>query len=120
MANMAHDGYSIMEGAIEEPLLAEISEELNRLEQVRPGGDIRPNPSGGNVTQPWVNLLNEGEVWQRVAIHPWVMQEVLGKGFLFSLAATEVVGDGEPEQPILCADCIYEFPRPPTLSCNTM
>ena len=124
VANMAREGYSIVEGAIEEPLLAEITVELDRLEQVRPGGDLPPGPSGGNATRRWVNLLDDHEVWQRVATHRWVlqvMQEALGEGFLLSLAATEIVGDGEPEQPIHCVDGIYAFPRPhPTLACNTI
>eukprot|EP01041_Mallomonas_annulata_P037801 gene37801-61175_t len=42
VANIARDGFSIMPGAIPEAFQREICAELDRLEQVRPGGDIPP------------------------------------------------------------------------------
>ena len=117
-------GYAIMEGAIDAGFCAEISAELDRLEQVRPGGDIPPGPFTGFVTRRWFDLLNDGEVWQRVAIHPWVMQvlpHVLGEGFLLSTMGSAVVGDGEEPQMLHVDDGVYQFPRPhPNLVCNTM
>lgn len=124
VANIARDGYSIMEGAIPPAFEAEIGAELERLERVRPGGDIPPQAFTGLVTRRWLDLLNDGEVWRRVAIHPWIMQimpRVLGEGFLLSTMATAVVGAGEPEQAIHDDDSVYQFPRPhPNLVCNTM
>ena len=121
---IARDGVAIMEGAIEPDFLAEIAAELERLETVRPGGDIPPGPFTGFVTRRWFDLLNDGEVWQRVAIHPWVMQvlpKVLGDGFLLSTMGSAVVGDGEAAQMIHTDDSVYLFPRPhPNLVCNTM
>jgi hypothetical protein len=68
--------------------------------------------------------LNDGEVWQQVATHPWLMQvlpEVLGEGFLLSTMGSAVIGPGEPAQPIHVDDGVYAFPRPhPTLVCNSM
>lgn len=124
VANIARDGFTIMPGAIPDAFRGEICDELNRLERVRPGGDIPPQPFTGQVTRRWFDLLNDGEVWQRVAIHPWVMQlqtEVLGDGFLLSTMGSAVVGPGEPAQPIHVDDGVYAFPRPhPHLVCNTM
>ncbi|XOV89680.1 MAG: phytanoyl-CoA dioxygenase family protein [Pseudomonadota bacterium] len=118
------DGYAIMENAIPADFRAEICAELDRLEQVRPGGDIPPGPFTGQVTRRWFDLLNDGDVWQRVAIHPWILQvlpRVLGEGFLLSTMGSAVVGDGEPAQPIHVDDGVYAFPRPhPNLVCNTM
>ena len=121
---IARNGYSIIENAIKPDFLKEIIEEIGRLESVRPGGDIPPGPFSGLVTKRWFDVLNDGEVWQRVATHPWilsVMQSVLGEGFLLSAIGTAVVGDGEAAQPIHADDQVYMFPRPhPNLVCNTM
>ena len=118
------EGFSIMEGAIEPDFLQEIRAELDRLEEVRPGGDVPPADFTGHVTRRWFDVLNDGDVWQRVAIHPWIMQvipEVLGEGFLLSTMGSAVVGDGEPAQPLHADDGVYGFPRPhPNLVCNTM
>lgn len=122
--NLARDGFTIMPGAIPDAVRREILDELERLQRVRPGGDIPPQPFTGQVTRRWFDLLNDGEVWQRVAIHPWLMQilpQVLGEGFLLSTMGTAVVGDGESAQPIHVDDGVYAFPRPhPTLVCNSM
>jgi ectoine hydroxylase-related dioxygenase (phytanoyl-CoA dioxygenase family) len=122
--NIAQNGYAIMEGALEEGFREEIVAELARLEQVRPGGDIPPGPFTGMVTRRWFDLLNDAEVWQRVAIHPWVMQvlpRVLGDGFLLSTMGSAVVGPGEEAQALHVDDGVYQFPRPhPNLVCNTM
>ena len=124
VANIERDGYSIMQNALPEGFRQEVLDELDRLEAVRPGGDIPAQAFLGFVTRRWLDLLNDGEVWQRVAIHPWLMQvlpRVLGEGFLLSSMATAVVGAGEPEQGIHDDDSVYEFPRPhPNLVCNSM
>jgi hypothetical protein len=123
-ADIGRDGYAIMEGAIELAFCDEIRDELDRLASVRPGGDIPPGPFTGLVTRRWFDLLNDGDVWQRVAIHPWVCEVlplVLGEGFLLSTMGSAVVGDGEEAQPLHVDDGVYAFPRPhPNLVCNTM
>ena len=84
---IARNGYSIIENAIKPDFLKEIIEEIGRLESVRPGGDIPPGPFSGLVTKRWFDVLNDGEVWQRVATHPWilsVMQSVLGDCLLYT------------------------------------
>lgn len=122
--NINRDGFSIMENVIDPDLLARISIELERLQTMRPGGDIPPAPFTGHVTRRWFDLLNDGEVWQDVAVHAWVLKvlrEVLGEGFLLSTMGTAIVGPGEPQQLIHDDDSVYNFPRPhPNLVCNTM
>ena len=121
---IAEQGFSIMHDAIEPDLLAQILTEIERLERVRPGGDIAPAPFSGFHTRRWFDLLNDGDVWQQVAIHPWVLpilEQVLGDGFLLSTLGTAVIGPGEQAQPLHCDDMVYMFPRPhPNLVCNTM
>ena len=121
---VARDGFTVLPDAIPETFRLEIIAEIERLERVRPGGDIPPAPFTGQVTRRWFDLLNDTEVWQRVSIHPWVLQvqaAVLGESFLLSTVGTAVIGDGEPAQPIHVDDGVYAFPRPhPNLVCNTM
>nr|WP_070960802.1 phytanoyl-CoA dioxygenase family protein [Hyphomonas sp. Mor2] len=124
VSKVARDGYTILHNAVDADFLDEIYREIDRLEQVRPGGDIPPAPFTGQVTRRWFDLLNDGDIWQDVAVHPWVMQvqqQVLGDGFLLSTMGTAVVGPGEVAQPIHVDDALYGFPRPhPTIVCNTM
>lgn len=121
---VAKQGFAIMEGAIEESFRGALMAELDRLEKVRPGGDIPPAPFTGFHTRRWFDLLNDGDLWQQVAIHPWVLkvlERVLGDGFLLSTMGTAVIGPGEAQQGIHCDDMVYGFPRPhPNLVCNTM
>lgn len=121
---IADKGYSIIEDVIDVAFRQDIIDELDRLESVRPGGDIVPKPSTGIVTRRWFDVLNDGEVWQRVATHPWIMAvlpRVLGKGFLLSTMGSAVIGPGERAQSLHVDDAVYSFPRPhPNLVCNTM
>ena len=117
-------GFAVIEDAIDDDFRRAICDEIVRLEEVRPGGDIPPGPFTGFVTRRWFDLLNDADVWQRVAVHPAVLQvleRVLGAGFLLSTMGTAVVGSGEETQAIHCDDQVYSFPRPhPNLVCNTM
>lgn len=124
VANLKRDGYSMMTGAISPAFVAALNAELDRLQSVRPGGDLPPQPFSGHVTRRWFDLLNDAPIWQRVAVHPWLMQvlpRVLGEGFLLSTMGSAVIGPGEPDQPIHVDDGVYAFPRPhPNLVCNSM
>ncbi len=123
-SEIADRGYSIMEDAIGETFRLQVLEELERLESVRPGGDIPPGPFTGLVTRRWFDLLNDDDVWQHVAINPWIMSvlpHVLGEGFLLSTMGSAVIGPGEESQMLHVDDGVYQFPRPhPNLVCNTM
>jgi hypothetical protein len=104
--DIKEQGFAVMPGAIDDALCKRILAELERLESVRPGGDIPPGPFTGLVTRRWFDLLNDGEVWQQVAINPW---------------GSAVIGPGEEAQLLHVDDGVYQFPRPhPNLVCNTM
>jgi hypothetical protein len=124
VANIARDGFSVMPGAVSPADQRTLLAELDRLESVRPGGDFPKSDFIGQVTRRWVDLLNDADVWQDVAVHPWILQvmpHVLGDDFLLSAMATAVIGPGEAAQGIHDDDGVYRFPRPhPNLVCNTM
>ena len=123
-SEIAEQGYSIMEGVIDDEFRIKVLNELERLESVRPGGDIPPGPFTGFVTRRWFDLLNDADIWQQVAIHPGVMSvlpHVLGDDFLLSTMGSAVIGPGEESQMLHVDDGVYQFPRPhPNLVCNTM
>ena len=123
-SEIAEKGYSIMEGVIDNEFRIQVLDELERLESVRPGGDIPPGPFTGLVTRRWFDLLNDADIWQQVAIHPGVMSvlpHVLGDDFLLSTMGSAVIGPGEESQMLHVDDGVYQFPRPhPNLVCNTM
>ena len=73
-SEIAEKGYSIMEGVIENKFRIQVLNELERLESVRPGGDIPPGPFTGFVTRRWFDLLNDDDIWQQVAIQPSVLE----------------------------------------------
>ena len=123
-SEIAEQGYSIMEEVIDNKFRIQLLDELERLESVRPGGDIPPGPFTGFVTRRWFDLLNDDDVWQQVAIHSGVLAvlpHVLGEDFLLSTMGSAVIGPGEESQMLHVDDGVYQFPRPhPNLVCNTM
>ena len=58
-SEIAEQGYSIMEEVIDNKFRIQVLDELERLESVRPGGDIPPGPFTGFVTRRWFDLLND-------------------------------------------------------------
>ena len=116
-------GYSIAEGVIDDAFCAEIRDEISRLEQLGPPS-LTPNEFTGYKTLRYFDLLNQGEVWQRVATHEpttSVIRGVLGHDCLLSTMGTAVIDPGESTQRIHCDDGLYEIKRPHKhLVCNTM
>jgi ectoine hydroxylase-related dioxygenase (phytanoyl-CoA dioxygenase family) len=116
-------GFSIMQGAIDVALCDEIIGEIRRLEATSAPG-LANNPRGGAKTIRYFDLLNQGEVWQRVAAHPNllpVLRAVLGKDMLLSTMGTAVLEAGEAAQLIHRDDDLYEIAMPHrNLVCNTM
>ena len=97
-SEIAEQGYSIMEGVIDKKFRIQLLDELERLESVRPGGDIPPGPFTGFVTRRWFALLNDGDVWQQVALHSdvlAVLHPVVGENFLLSTLGSAEIGPGE-------------------------
>lgn len=116
-------GYSIMQGAIEPALCDDIVAEIERLEAIAPPHQPRNVHTGYNTVR-YFDLLNRGEVWQRVATHAHVLsvvRGVLGKDMLLSTMGTALIGPDEPAQRLHRDDDLYEMPMPHKhLVCNTM
>jgi ectoine hydroxylase-related dioxygenase (phytanoyl-CoA dioxygenase family) len=116
-------GYSIMEDAIDLALCNEIIAEIERLEATEPPS-LKGNAFVGYNTVRYFDLLNRGEVWQRVGPHPNllpVLRGVLGNDMLLSTMGTAVIAAGEKAQPIHRDDELYDIAMPhKNLVCNTM
>ncbi len=121
--SLEQHGYAIMEGAIELSLCDEIIGEIRRLE-AHSEPSLKGNAFVGFKTVRYFDLLNQGEVWQRVATHPNVLpviRSVLGQDMLLSTMGTAVIEPGERAQPIHRDDELYEMTMPHrNLVCNTM
>ena len=116
-------GYAIVEGALDLRFCDEIVAEIERLEaSFEPS--LKGNAFVGYKTVRYFDLLNQGEVWQRVAAHPNllpVLRGVLGADMLLSTMGTAVIAPGERAQPIHRDDELYDLAMPHrNLVCNTM
>ncbi len=121
--NIEKEGYSVAEGIIEPAFCEEIKAEISRLERVGSPAIVQ-NEFTGYKTLRYFNLLNESEVWERVAVYPPVLEVIrgiLGQDCLLSTMGTAVIDPGETTQRIHCDDALYGIERPhPHLVCNTM
>jgi ectoine hydroxylase-related dioxygenase (phytanoyl-CoA dioxygenase family) len=120
---VATDGYTIVPDAIEPDLIAELTDELARLEKEL---DIKPssNDFEGRQTLRVYNLLARGSVFARVPVHANVLpvvEGVLDPGCLISSLSSIAIGPGETAQPIHADDQLMPLAKPhvPTV-CNTM
>lgn len=124
VAEIAAQGFSVIEDVIPKDFLDDIFEELDRLEKLRPGGDVPPAPFTGRVTRRWFDLLNEDDVWIDVATNPAllpILEKVLGPDFLLSTMASAIIAPGEAAQRIHADSQPYRMRalgRP--MVCNTM
>ncbi len=73
VGEIAEQGYSIVEDAFDADFARQLLEEFEHLERIRPGGDIPPAPFVGFVTRRWFDVLNDGDIWQQVAVQPAIM-----------------------------------------------
>ena len=116
-------GFSIAENVIDPVFCEEVKAEITRLENIGPPA-ITQSEFTGYKTLRYFDLLNQGEVWQRVAIHEPVLdviRGVLGRDCLLSTMGTAVIDPGETSQRIHCDDQLYGIARPhKNLVCNTM
>ena len=101
----------------------EVCSEISRLETDGPPS-LKSTEFTGYRTHRYFDLLNRSEVWERVAIHPFVLEVVrgvLGDDMLLSTMGTAVIDPGETAQAIHCDDQLYGIQRPhKNLVCNTM
>src|SRR5579871_205735 len=120
---VAEQGYTIVEDAIEPALVDELNDSLARLERFL---DVQPSPNSfeGHHTLRVYNLLAFDDVWQRVPVHPNVLSlvdRVLDPGCLISSLSSIDILPGELAQPIHADDQLIPLPKPhPPTVCNSM
>jgi len=122
-AEIAEKGYTIIERAIEDDLIAGIDEALRKLESDL---SIVPalNPFEGTNTLRIYNLLAHGKVFGRIPAHDAVLpvvERVLDPGCLVSSLSSIAINPGEIAQPIHADDQLIPFAKPHVaVVCNTM
>ena len=120
---IAEQGYTIVEDAIEPALVDELDDSLGRLERFL---EVQPSPNSfeGHHTLRIYNLLGYDDVWQKVPVHPSVLpivEQVLDPGCLISSLSSIDILPGEIAQPIHADDQLIPLPKPhPPTVCNTM
>lgn len=95
-------GYYIMADAFSQPLCDEILDEIARLARDKVPRSL-DNDFHGHKTVRYYDVLNYGEVWQRVATHEAllpVVRGVLGEDCLLNTFGTSIIDPGETAQPI--------------------
>jgi len=123
IARIGHDGYTILEDAIEPDFIDALNADLARLEREL---DIKPsrNDFEGKKTLRVYNLLVHGKLWERIPVHPEVLpvvEGVLDPGCLVSSLSSINIGPQETPQPIHADDQLIPIPKPhPPTVCNTM
>ncbi|MEY2588773.1 MAG: hypothetical protein QOJ67_757 [Acidimicrobiaceae bacterium] len=123
IAEIAEQGYTIVQGAIEPDLVDGLHDDLLRLEH-----DLAVVPAQndfeGERTVRIYNLLVHGELYERVPVHPNVLpivEGVLDQGCLVSSLSSISIGPDETPQPIHADDQLIPIPKPhPPTVCNTM
>jgi ectoine hydroxylase-related dioxygenase (phytanoyl-CoA dioxygenase family) len=120
---IARDGYTIIEDAIESDLINALSDDLRRLEKIY---EISPadNSFEGSRTVRIYNLLALGKVYEAVPVHASVLpvvERVLDRGCLVSSLSSIAIQQGETAQPIHADDQLIPLAKPhaPTV-CNSM
>jgi ectoine hydroxylase-related dioxygenase (phytanoyl-CoA dioxygenase family) len=120
---VAEQGYTIVENAIEPALIDELTGALQRLEKYF---DVQPasNSFEGHKTMRVYNLLAFDNVWQQVPVHDHVLpiiDGVLDPGCLISSLSSIDILPGEIAQPIHADDQLIPLPKPhPPTVCNSM
>jgi ectoine hydroxylase-related dioxygenase (phytanoyl-CoA dioxygenase family) len=120
---IARDGYTVVEDAIESELIDALSDDLRRLEETY---EISPadNSFEGSRTVRIYNLLALGKVYELVPVHASVLpvvERVLDRGCLVSSLSSIAIQPGETAQPIHADDQLIPLAKPhaPTV-CNSM
>jgi ectoine hydroxylase-related dioxygenase (phytanoyl-CoA dioxygenase family) len=120
---VAEQGYTVVEDAIEPALVDELNDSLSRLERFL---DVQPSPNSfeGKRTLRIYNLLAYDDLWQRVPVHDHVLpivERVLDPGCLISSLSSIDILPGETAQPIHADDQLIPIPKPhPPTVCNSM
>jgi ectoine hydroxylase-related dioxygenase (phytanoyl-CoA dioxygenase family) len=123
LAEIAQDGFTIVEDAIEPGLCDALAADLLRIERqhgIVPAG----NDFEGARTVRIYNLLTHGALYEQVPVHENVLpvvEGVLDRGCLVSSLSSIAIDPGEKAQPIHADDVLMPIPRPHlALVCNSM
>jgi ectoine hydroxylase-related dioxygenase (phytanoyl-CoA dioxygenase family) len=123
LREIAEQGYTIVERAIETELVDAMNAALLRLEAelaIRPGANLFE----GDHTIRIYNLLAHDGIFERVPVHAAVLpivEQVLDPGCLVSSLSSISIDPGEDAQPIHADDTLINLPRPhPPVVCNSM
>jgi ectoine hydroxylase-related dioxygenase (phytanoyl-CoA dioxygenase family) len=120
---IAHDGYTIVENAIEPDFVDALADDLLRLERYF-GVQPADNDFEGRRTVRIYNLLAYGPLYEHIPVHPNVLpivEGVLDRGCLISSLSSIAIDPGEIAQPIHADDQLIPLDKPhrPTV-CNSM
>src|SRR5580658_6399430 len=120
LGQIAEQGYAVLEGVIEPDLVDALDADLRRLEE-QLGIVPADNLFEGLRTTRIYNLLAHGPLYQRVPVHPTVLEvveRVLDPGLLISSLSSIAIGPGEDGQPLHADDQLIPLPRPhPQIIC---
>src|SRR5260370_6953960 len=123
LKEVAEQGYTVVEDAIEPALVDDLNDSLARLERYL---DVQASPNSfeGHKTLRIYNLLAYDDLWQRVPVHDHVLpivERVLDPGCLISSLSSIDILPGETAQPIHADDQLIPLPKPhPPPVCNAM
>ncbi len=122
-ARIEHDGFTLIEDAIEPALIDAIAADLERLtDELRV--QTATNIFEGLRTRRIYNLLARGPVYQAIPVHENVLplvESVLDRGCLVSSLSSIRIEPGEAAQPLHADDQHIPLPRPHVpIICNTM
>jgi ectoine hydroxylase-related dioxygenase (phytanoyl-CoA dioxygenase family) len=112
MADLATDGYLVLENVIEPALITELRGALDKLEVDAVPAD---NDFEGRHTLRIYNLLAKGPSWAKVPVHEAVLpvvDSVLGSECLISTLSSINIGPGETPQRIHADDQLLPLPKP--------
>lgn len=121
--NIERDGYTILEGVLDENQADTLLQDLQRLEREL---DVTPNRNSfeGFQTLRIYNLLVHGPLYEQIPVHPTVLpvvEGVLDAGCLVSSLSSITLLPGEKSQPIHADDQLIPIPKPHVpLVCNSM
>jgi len=123
LARIEEQGYCVLEGVIDPELVGALEADLRRLEEEF-GIVPAENLFEGLRTTRIYNLLAHGELYERIPVHPRVLEvveRVLDPGLLISSLSSIAIGPGDSAQPLHADDQMIPLPRPhPQIICNTM
>jgi ectoine hydroxylase-related dioxygenase (phytanoyl-CoA dioxygenase family) len=120
---IATDGYTIIENAIEPAVIDALTTKLDRLEAEL---TVLPSTNGfeGTATVRIYNLLVHGPEFEQIPVHPNVLpvvEGVLDDGCLISSLSSIAICAGETAQPIHADDQLIPLTKPHAATvCNTM